>query len=130
MKILCIWVAAGILGLIFGKLLKGCDDDHETPTENKDGGGVYVYSILKAAYFGLIDQGGAKCFGFQKHGAVGFGPWIASCLKRFEMGEDVPASVALTALEWTRRELMGGRFDISGLDDAILRLEEMTRLGA
>lgn len=67
-----------------------------------------VLEIVKRAYFGL-----------KKQRAAGFGPWL-SCLIAKQDGD---RALALTALRMTRDELTGSRFDLSGLDRAIVSLE-------
>lgn len=67
-----------------------------------------VLEIVKRAYFGL-----------KKQRAAGFGPWL-SCLIAKQDGD---RALALTALWRTRDELTGSRFDLSGLDRAIVALE-------
>lgn len=67
-----------------------------------------VLEIVKRAYFGL-----------KKQRAAGFGPWL-SCLIAKQDGD---RALALAALWRTRDELTGSRFDLSGLDRAIVSLE-------
>lgn len=67
-----------------------------------------VLEIVKRAYFGL-----------KKQRAAGFGPWL-SCLIAKQDGD---RALALAALWRTRDELTGSRFDLSGLDRAIVALE-------
>jgi len=67
-----------------------------------------VLEIVKRAYFGL-----------KKQRAAGFGPWL-SCLIAKQDGD---RTLALAALWRTRDELTGSRFDLSGLDRAIVSLE-------
>lgn len=55
----------------------------------------------------------------EKQRARGYGPWLTCIIER----RGCPAPVALTALRWTKNELLGRRFDLSCLDEAIESLE-------
>lgn len=87
------------------------------PDEKEEGGGMVLES-LKTAYKSL-----------NKQKAGGWGCWIPACIERAGRGEEVPAAVALMAIRWTRAELAGSRYDLSGLDDSIRALEETTGAG-
>ena len=67
-----------------------------------------VLEIVKRAYFGL-----------KKQRAAGFGPWLSCLIEK----QDGDRALALAALWRTRDELTGSRFDLSGLDRAIVSLE-------
>ena len=73
--------------------------------------GAEVLSVVYRAYASLRSQG-----------AAGYGPWLSSVISHG--GGD--ASVALTAVRWTIRDLEGRRFDLGGLLEAEAVLEEMT----
>ena len=55
----------------------------------------------------------------EKQRARGYGPWLPCIIDR----RGCPAPVALTALRWTKNELLGRRFDLSCLDEDIESLE-------
>ena len=58
-----------------------------------------------------------------KQRAAGFRCWIPACVERLQMGLYVPERVALQALYMTRDELAGSRFDLGGVNAAIVTLE-------
>lgn len=70
-----------------------------------------VLAIVRDAYFSLTRQK-----------AAGYGPWLSACLSRPE----IPPGVALEALRRVRSELTGRRFNLDGVNMAIVTLEEMT----
>jgi hypothetical protein len=94
-----------------------------------------VLAILKECRLDLTHQG-----------ACGFGPWLSSLLdgsprvwitERTERGvraerewTGASPSVALTAVEWTIRELTGRRFCLDALYKARAELEEILGEGA
>ena len=81
----------------------------------KETEGEMYRKIVWTAYLGLKSQ----------H-AVGYGPWLASLIGRIgETPRAVTREIAIQALRMTRDELAGSRFNLSGLDSAILSLEEM-----
>ena len=91
--------------------------------EKERGAGVYL--ALWSAYKSLTDQRAHRYRG-----------WLSSCIRHAQRGEMIPAAVAVKALELTRSELAGARFDdgehepiyfdLSGLDAAIAALAKLT----
>lgn len=92
--------------IIYDEIKKHRKYPEIAPEKEKDGDGVR--QIIWGAYSSLKKQGGA-----------GYGPWLSCILSR----DGAPVEIALTALHKTREELIGSRFDLSGLDRAIDALE-------
>lgn len=99
----------------------------ETPADAFDEREYEAFLLVKRAHESL-----------EKQHACGYGPWLSCILKRsikYEIVKDergwvsvynegtCPPNVALTALRWTKNELLGRRFDLSCLDEAIASLE-------
>lgn len=80
--------------------------------------GRVAFSALRNAYADL-----------KRQRAAGYGPWLSCCLERAAAGEEVTPEVAITALTFTRRDLLWGRFNLDALDAAISKLEEETGEG-
>lgn len=87
----------------------------ENETREKERRGEGVLSAVRSAYKSL-----------RRQRAAGYGPWLSAVLEKCQSGAEVPAAVALLALDRTRDELRGSRFDLSGLDDAIAALLEIS----
>ena len=112
------------------KALEPDDTDRavDTPPEEGDGEkerGAGVYLAVWSAYKSLTDQRAHRYRG-----------WLSACIRHAQRGEMIPAAVAVKALELTRKELEGARyedeehpavyFDLSGLDAAMAALAKLT----
>lgn len=88
-------------------------DRYSPPKQLK---GTGQYGILLSAFRSL-----------EKQHAAGYRSWISSCIERMQKGLDVPPEIALRALYMTREELNGRRYNLDGLNEAIVTLE--TQMG-
>lgn len=77
---------------------------------------VDVLGLVRVAYDSLIQQK-----------AKGYGPWLTTCIRKIQAGEDVPIGAVLIALKWTRDELNGlnvsRHYDLGEIGRSILALE-------
>ncbi len=106
-------------------------DDYDPENEKEKGGGGYILDlygmperiegdgVLKALLSAFRD--------LEKQRAAGFRNWIPACIEQAQRGYEIPPEVALTALRMTRDELTGSRFNLDGLNEAIVSLE--TQMG-